>query len=197
MLKCVLVLGLAAFVHADTEAITVLVPASGYNISGTITFTETSQGILISGNVTGLTEGNHGFHVHSLGDISGGCATTGAHFNPTNATHGGPNSTERHVGDLGNILAGSDGVAVINFTDNVIALSGVNNIIGRAVVVHKDEDDLGLGGDEGSKTTGNAGDRIACGVIGTKSETNSASVASVGLATLMSTVFMVYSLHRN
>lgn len=60
-------------------------------------------------------------------------------------SHGGPNSTVRHVGDLGNIAAGSNGVGVINFTDNVIALSGVNNIIGRAVVVHKDEDDLGLG----------------------------------------------------
>lgn len=76
------------------------------------------------------------------------------------------NSTIRHVGDLGNLEANSSGVATFNFTDSVISLSGANDIIGRAVVVHEDEDDYGLGGDEGSLSTGNAGARIGCAVIG-------------------------------
>lgn len=80
--------------------------------------------------------------------------------------HGAPIDTERHVGDLGNIEADGTGVATINFTDKVIDLEGAHNIIGRAVVVHEKEDDLGKGGQPDSLTTGNAGGRVACGVIG-------------------------------
>jgi Cu-Zn family superoxide dismutase len=80
--------------------------------------------------------------------------------------HGAPNDTERHVGDLGNIGAGADGVANINITDNVISLHGPHSIIGRALVVHSGTDDLGKGGTDESRKTGSAGSRIACGVIG-------------------------------
>lgn len=80
--------------------------------------------------------------------------------------HGAPTAEERHVGDLGNVVADSSGVAKIDFSDNVISLSGEHCIIGRAVVVHSGEDDLGLGGQSDSLTTGHAGDRLACGVIG-------------------------------
>lgn len=80
--------------------------------------------------------------------------------------HGAPEDEERHVGDLGNIEAGSDGVARISITDKVIALSGDFNVLGRAVVVHSGEDDLGKGGQSDSLTTGHAGSRVACGVIG-------------------------------
>ena len=73
----------------------------------------------------------------------------------------------RHVGDLGNILSNSEeGIAEIDFDDSFISLSGENSIIGRCVVVHEGEDDLGKGKDEESKKTGNAGKRVACGVIG-------------------------------
>lgn len=72
----------------------------------------------------------------------------------------------RHVGDLGNVEVGDDGIAKINIKDNIISLQGQHNIIGRTAVVHADSDDLGLGGHELSKTTGNAGGRLACGVIG-------------------------------
>lgn len=71
------------------------------------------------------------------------------------------------MGDLGNIEANATGVAVIKFTDNIISLSGDNNIIGRAIVIHQDEDDLGKGNASDSLTTGHAGARVACGVIGT------------------------------
>jgi hypothetical protein len=82
-------------------------------------------------------------------------------------THGGPTDAVRHVGDLGNVIAGADGVAKVNLTDNMISLQGVTNIVGRTIVIHADEDDLGKGGHELSVTTGNAGGRVACGVIGT------------------------------
>jgi len=80
--------------------------------------------------------------------------------------HGAPNDTERHVGDLGNIVANEQGVAVVNITDPVISLHGAHNIIGRTVVVHNGTDDLGKGGTDESKQTGSAGSRVACGVIG-------------------------------
>jgi Cu-Zn family superoxide dismutase len=81
-------------------------------------------------------------------------------------THGAPNDTERHVGDLGNIEAGNNGVATVNITDSVISLQGAHSIIGRALVVHNETDDLGRAGTEESKKTGTAGSRVACGVIG-------------------------------
>ena len=107
-------------------------------------------------------------HTHTLA-----LRVAGPHFNPAGKTHGGPSDEERHAGDLGNITAGADGVATVSVTDTQIPLSGPNSILGRAVVVHELEDDLGRGdhsepGTQGktSKTTGNAGARQACGVIG-------------------------------
>lgn len=71
------------------------------------------------------------------------------------------------MGDLGNVEADASGVARVNITDALISLlPGSNNIVGRSLVVHADPDDLGQGGHELSKTTGNAGGRLACGVIG-------------------------------
>ena len=119
----------------------------------------------MNGEITGIADGSHGFHVHEFGDTTNGCVSAGPHFNPENKTHGGPEDDIRHVGDLGNVVA-KDGVAKIEMTDKLIKLSGPHNIIGRTLVVHADPDDLGKGGHELSKTTGNAGGRIACGVIG-------------------------------
>uniref|UniRef100_A0A2H4C477 Superoxide dismutase [Cu-Zn] n=1 Tax=Oryza sativa subsp. indica TaxID=39946 RepID=A0A2H4C477_ORYSI len=123
----------------------------------------------VRGRVTGLAPGLHGFHIHSFGDTTNGCNSTGPHFNPHNKSHGAPSDDERHVGDLGNIVANKDGVADIFIKDLQISLSGPHSILGRAVVVHADSDDLGRGGHELSKTTGNAGTRIGCGIIGLRS----------------------------
>jgi len=79
--------------------------------------------------------------------------------------HGAPSDSVRHVGDLGNILANSNGEADFVMVDTVIALEGRNSIIGRAFVIHEGVDDLGRGGDEGSRTTGNAGARLTCGIV--------------------------------
>ncbi|UYV66071.1 Sod [Cordylochernes scorpioides] len=121
----------------------------------------------IVGEVSGLSPGDHGMHVHELGDTTGGCSTTGAHFNPEKSAHGGPTDRERHLGDLGNITVDpSDGLAHVSLSDNRITLYGQNSILGRSLVIHEDRDDLGRGGHELSKVTGNSGTRIACGVIG-------------------------------
>uniref|UniRef100_V5N542 Superoxide dismutase [Cu-Zn] n=1 Tax=Gobiocypris rarus TaxID=143606 RepID=V5N542_GOBRA len=137
-------------------------------VTGTVYFeqeTETSP-VKLSGEITGLAAGKHGFHVHAFGDNPNGCLTAGPHFNPHSKTHGGPTDTDRHVGDLGNVTAGESGVAKIDIVDKMLTLSGKHPIIGRTMVIHEKEDDLGKGGNEESLKTGNAGGRLACGVIG-------------------------------
>ena len=95
-----------------------------------------------------------------------GCKTAGPHFNPHGKTHGGPDDEERHVGDLGNVEVGEDGTVDYEIDDHLVQLTGEQNVIGRSFVVHANVDDLGKGGHELSSTTGNAGARLACGVIG-------------------------------
>lgn len=151
---------------APLKAVCVLAGPSD-SVKGVISFVEEASGhTSVQGEITGLTPGKHGFHVHALGDTTNGCMSTGPHFNPKNVEHGAPDDEVRHAGDLGNLVAGEDGVAKVSLKDLYIPLTGENSIIGRAVVVHADEDDLGRGGHELSKQTGNAGGRIACGIIG-------------------------------
>jgi len=127
-----------------------------------------SPTVTVRVQLSGLRPGPHGFHIHQLGDLTKGCATAGGHFNPHGAPHGGPadGSNKRHVGDLGNIVAAADGTVDVTLTDTHIALTGPHSVIGRSVIVHADEDDLGRGGHADSLTTGHAGARISCGVIG-------------------------------
>ncbi|KAL4297366.1 hypothetical protein GQ457_12G027950 [Hibiscus cannabinus] len=136
-------------------------------VQGVVTLTQEDDGpTTVNVRITGLTPGPHGFHLHEYGDTTNGCISTGAHFNPNNMTHGAPEDEVRHAGDLGNIIANADGVAEATIVDNQIPLSGPNAVVGRAFVVHELEDDLGKGGHELSLTTGNAGGRLACGVVG-------------------------------
>jgi Cu-Zn family superoxide dismutase len=90
-----------------------------------------------------------------------------AHFNPYGKDHGGPDDKERHVGDLGNLVTDKNGIAKYTQRDTMIKLRGSKcNIIGRGLIIHEDEDDLGKGGHKDSLITGHAGKRIACAVIG-------------------------------
>ena len=118
---------------------------------------------LIKGTITGLQPGDHGFHIHEFGDMSKGCESMGAHYNPDGVDHGDEN--EGHVGDLGNITADDKGTASFSIRADRVDLIGERSVVGRGIVVHADADDLGQGGDEESKKTGNAGNRLACGVI--------------------------------
>jgi superoxide dismutase, Cu-Zn family len=112
----------------------------------------------------------HGVHIHEFGDLTEGCKTAGPHYNPYGKTHGGPRDANRHAGDLGNLVTDGRGAAEMCIADQVTTLYGERTIIGRSFVVHKNKDDLGRGGDEESTRTGNAGARVACGVIGLASE---------------------------
>ena len=123
---------------------------------------------LIKGTITGLSPGEHGFHIHEFGDMSDGCKSMGGHYNPDDVNHGDIN--EGHVGDLGNITADESGTAKFTIEAKRVDLLGERSIIGRGIVVHSDRDDLGKGGDAESLKTGNAGDRLACGVIVTRSD---------------------------
>ncbi|XP_058078310.1 superoxide dismutase [Cu-Zn], chloroplastic [Magnolia sinica] len=136
-------------------------------VEGVVTLLQEDDGpTTVKVRVVGLTPGLHGFHLHEYGDTTNGCISTGPHFNPNKLTHGAPEDEIRHAGDLGNIVANSDGVAEATIVDSQIPLSGPNAVVGRALVVHELEDDLGKGGHELSLTTGNAGGRLACGVVG-------------------------------
>ncbi|KAM0718603.1 hypothetical protein Q7P37_005673 [Cladosporium fusiforme] len=139
------------------------------NVKGTVTFEQASESAetQISWNVTGNdANAERGMHIHTFGDNTNGCTSAGPHFNPHNKTHGAPSDSERHVGDLGNFKTDAQGNAEGTVTDKHIKLIGPESVLGRTVVVHAGTDDLGQGGNEESKKTGNAGARPACGVIG-------------------------------
>ena len=137
-----------------TKAICVMTPTEGYEVKGLITFTQTDDGILIEADIEGLSEGNHGFHIHEWGDISKSDGTSaGGHFNPDNSEHAGPGDAIRHAGDLGNITADENAKAHYRQIDSLISFTGKNNIIGRSVIIHVGEDDLV------SQPTGDAGGR--------------------------------------
>lgn len=140
-------------------------------VKGTIFLMQSSNSpTLIKGAISGLEPGEHGFHIHEYGDLSQGCESAGGHYNPDSVEHG--NLQNGHVGDLGNITANEDGIAKFTIKAERVDLIGDRSVVGRAIVVHKDVDDLGKGGDAESLKTGNAGDRLACGVIVLRSQSN-------------------------
>lgn len=166
--SCVVLLPAALFLcglttslaQEPTKAIAVLHSASGSQVTGTVTFTKMGDTVQVVADITGLTPGKHGFHIHEFGDCSApDAASAGGHFNPMKKPHGAPDAAEHHAGDLGNIEADANGKAHLELKDSMLKLSGENSILGRGVIVHEKIDDW-------SQPTGNAGGRIACGVIG-------------------------------
>ncbi|KAH7727061.1 cytoplasmic Cu/Zn-superoxide dismutase [Aphelenchoides avenae] len=157
--------------ETNSQPLSAVAILEGKGVKGTVWFHQPQEDypVTVQGEIHGLKPGAHGMHVHQWGDVTEGCASAGPHFNPFEKKHGPPEEESRHVGDLGNIQAASDGLAVFNFNDRVIQLSGPNSVVGRCLVVHEKEDDLGKGeGDhrDESLRTGNTGKHIAYGIIG-------------------------------
>jgi len=140
-----------------------LANAAGQSV-GTVGFSQTgfTNPVQVTIMVTGLPAGPHGVHVHDVGKCDPPDFTTAAgHFNPTGVNHGDPAGATHHTGDLGNLQVGTDGAGTLVQSSTAMSLdpSNVGYVAGHAFIVHANPDDLM------SQPTGNAGGRIACGVI--------------------------------
>jgi Cu-Zn family superoxide dismutase len=146
--------------HSGRHARAELNPTANNKVQGTVDFFETAKGVRVVAKVSGLTPGLHGFHIHEVGDCSAPDAMSAkGHFNPGGMKHGGPHDAMRHAGDFGNLTADAAGNAIYEAIDMHITFDGTNSIIGRGVIVHANADDLS------GQPAGNAGPRVACGVI--------------------------------
>ena len=151
---------LGATAQAQTATAT-LAPTAGNTTSGTVTFTQKGDKVMVNAKVSGLTPGGHGFHVHEKGDCSGSDGmSAGGHFNPTGKPHGDPNVPDHHAGDMPMLQADASGNAMLSADLGPMTVgSGVTDIVGKSVIVHKDSDDFK------TQPTGNSGARVACGII--------------------------------
>lgn len=148
---------------ADKAASAVMAAKSGSQVAGTLEMMTMGKGVHVMGTLTGLTPNqSFGFHVHEKGDCSAADATSaGGHFNPTGQPHGSAESNAHHAGDMDNIKSDANGTARVSFHIENVGLGdgSATDINGRALIVHAKPDDYT------SQPSGNAGDRIACGVI--------------------------------
>jgi Cu-Zn family superoxide dismutase len=159
----------AASPTAPVAPVKAVVYLTGEKVKGIINLEQdpNEDGTIITYEITGNDpNAKRGFHIHQLGDLTRGCASTAGHYNPFNKDHGAPNDADRHIGDLGNIHTDALGIAKGRIVDRHVRLVGPTSVIGRAFVVHGGVDDEGRGASTDSKKTGNAGGRNACGVIG-------------------------------
>lgn len=138
-----------------------LAPTAKSKAKGTIDFKEVEGGVEVIATLEGLKPGDHAYHVHEKGDCSApDGASAGGHFNPNGHKHGAPDAEERHEGDFGNLTAGKDGKATKTFVMKGITLAdGPTSIVGKGFIVHEKADDFK------TQPTGNAGARVACGVV--------------------------------
>lgn len=143
------------------SATAVLAPTKGNSVSGTVNFVQKGEVVMIEAKINGLgANGVHAIHIHEKGNCTGDGSSAGAHFNPDSSRHGGPTSTQRHAGDLGNLTADANGFAQFSLSVGGITLgTGDKSIIGRAVIIHAGTDDFK------TQPSGNAGARVACGLV--------------------------------
>ncbi|TDI35431.1 MAG: superoxide dismutase family protein [Acidobacteria bacterium] len=140
----------------------IMQPLGESGVTGIVSFSVTPRGVRVEADLKGLAPGNHGFHIHEIGDCSSPDGkSAGGHFNPADVPHAGPEAEAAHAGDLGNLEADENGQALITIMSSRVTLGdgAPTDIMGRAVIVHADPDDLE------SQPTGAAGGRVACGVI--------------------------------
>lgn len=148
---------------AMTGAQAVLGATAGNKAAGTLSIAMESDGLRIRGDLSGLDHASeHGFHIHEVGDCSAPDASSaGGHFNPQAKPHGKPGTDQHHAGDMFNIIADAQGLAKVDslVTGVVLGGGGDNDVLGKAIVLHKKADDYM------TQPSGDSGDRIACGVI--------------------------------
>ncbi|HEX7706321.1 MAG TPA: superoxide dismutase family protein [Thermoanaerobaculia bacterium] len=156
-----LLLASCASVSVGPTAVATLSPTSGSTSSGTVEFVELADGsVRVDVQLRGVPPGLHGFHVHEVGNCGDNGNAAGGHFNPGQHPHGAPGVATHHAGDFGNVNADAQGNVQTQFTLRSITVSsGANSVVGRAVILHADPDDLV------TQPTGNAGGRIACGIV--------------------------------
>jgi Cu-Zn family superoxide dismutase len=142
-------------------AMATLNPSEGQTAKGTVHFQDIGDGTTeVVVDLTGVPPGVHGFHVHDKGDCGNNGNNAGGHFNPTNMVHGDPLAQSHHAGDFGNVTADANGEVHTRLeTHSVTVKEGALSVIGHAVVLHGNPDDLV------TQPSGNAGPRIACGVV--------------------------------
>jgi Cu-Zn family superoxide dismutase len=157
----VLLAGCAGMDASGPKASATLESRSGSSVTGTVSFQSTGKKVRVEASIAGLTPGEHGFHVHEVGDCSAADATSAkGHFNPATKAHGHHGSAERHAGDMPNLVADSSGKATLSVELDTLSLTeGPMGILNRSVVIHADPDDYK------SQPAGNSGKRVACGVI--------------------------------
>jgi len=155
-----------AAVAEPATATATMAGKSGSQVTGTLRFTTQGDGVVVSGELQGLASGTeHGFHIHEQGDCSApDAATAGGHLNPGQMPHGNPTEagpTAHHLGDMPNVVADNTGRAAVNafIAGATLGDGGSNDLIGKAVIVHAQRDDYM------TQPSGDAGARIACGVI--------------------------------
>lgn len=154
-----------SFGPAQPGAMAVLQPTAAISpnpTAGRVSFTALEHGVRVAGEVRGFVPGTeHGFHIHEKGDCGDNGNASGGHFNPAGGTHGKFGAPGSHAGELPSLVADASGVARFSVDVHTLSLTegAANNVIGRALVVHRDRDDFT------TQPAGNSGPRIACAVI--------------------------------
>ena len=154
-----------ALAQDQASATASFINAEGLEI-GTASLTQGDGEVSISGELTGVSAGEHGFHFHQTGDCDASAAfeSAGSHFNPTEHQHGTENPEGPHAGDLPNVTATEAGTVALDLSTDMISLDEGDDAYifdedGTALVLHADADDYA------TDPSGNSGDRIACAVI--------------------------------
>ena len=139
---------------------------SSNHIHGIVKLMDMCKGLKIVIDVFDLPPGNHGIHIHHYGNIIKEPASLCDHYNPLGKTHGDANAEESHLGDLGNVYVDKYGRGRKDVVIKKLSLRGEYPVLGRSIILHSKEDDLGMGKHRTSKTTGNSGKRLVWGIIG-------------------------------
>ena len=157
----ILMLAVACATMNRPTATATLAPTTGQTAAGTVRLVQMADGAVeVTVNLTGVPPGVHGFHIHDKGDCGDNGNAAGGHFNPAATSHGAPSADPHHAGDFGNVTADDAGKVEARFTTRSVTVeAGPNSAVGHAVILHANPDDLT------TQPTGNAGARIACGVV--------------------------------